>query len=139
MSEPIRQPEPQRGAQPSPKLDAEADRRLAAWAHIGGVIGFLPSLIIFLGFRERGEITDTESKEALNWQITFTIIWAALAVTVELVNGALLSSPLFPLAYIIGAVPLAWWIFDVFLSIHGGVVVSRGGSYRYPYTFRPIS
>lgn len=109
------------------------------WSHIGGVIGFLPALIIFLGFRERGERTAVEAKEALNWQITFTIIGVALWVAVGLINGPLLDSPLFPLAYIIGAVPVAWWVFDVFVSLHGGVLVARGDSYRYPYTFRLIS
>jgi uncharacterized Tic20 family protein len=126
-------------SQPLPPLKAETDKQLAMWSHIGGVIGFLPSLIIFLAFRERGDRTAVEAKEALNWQITFLIIGLALEITVGLVNGSLLASALFPLAYIIGAVPFAWWVYNVFLSIHGGVVVSNGGSYRYPYTFRFIS
>ena len=51
-------------------LTPEQDIQWGSFAHLGGILGFLPSLIIWLVFKDRGSFTNTEAKEALNFQIT---------------------------------------------------------------------
>ena len=62
-------PAPQAAA---PLSEAE-DKQWASFAHLGGIIGILPSLIIWLIFKDRGAKTNVEGKEALNFQITVAI------------------------------------------------------------------
>ena len=61
-----------------------------SFAHLGGVLGFLPSLIIWLVFKDRGSFTDTEAKEALNFQITLVFGYMHLADPLVVFIGALL-------------------------------------------------
>src|SRR5688500_1224341 len=56
--------------QPAAPLTEAEDRQWASFAHLGGILGFLPSLIIWLVFKDRGTFTNVEAKEALNFQIT---------------------------------------------------------------------
>jgi uncharacterized protein len=119
-------------------LSANEDKQWAMWSHIGGIIGFLPSLIIFLVFKDRGQRTAVESKEALNWQITWSIIYVALWIVFSILSAILLFTPV---GFIIGLIyflPLVWWILDIIFSITGGMRVNAGGSYRYPFNFRFI-
>lgn len=103
------------------------------WAHIGGIVGFLPSLIIWLLLKDRGPRTNVEAKEALNWQISFTIVYVAL-----LFVTSILDAFVFVLAVFLWMLPLAWWVLNVVWSIMGGMKVNGGGSYRYPINFRFI-
>ncbi|HWT33625.1 MAG TPA: DUF4870 domain-containing protein [Microbacterium sp.] len=122
--------QPSAAAQP---LSPESDKQAAMWSHIGGIVGFLPSLIIWLVLKDRAPRTNVEAKEALNWQITFTIIYIALLIVLSI-----LTSLLFFLALFTWLLPLAWWVLNVVWSIMGGVAVNNGGGYRYPLNFRFI-
>ena len=113
-------PAPQPAApQPAPPLTEAEDKQWASFAHFGGVLGILPALIIWLIFKDRGAKTNVEGKEALNFQITVTIVQVAL--------------------YNLGTI-LAFvvWVATVIFSILGGVKVNGGGSYRYPVAIRLI-
>jgi uncharacterized Tic20 family protein len=103
------------------------------WAHIGGVIGFLPSLIIWLLFKDRGQRTNVEAKEALNWQITFTIAWVAVWIVTSI-----LTAIVWVLGLFLWLLPLALWVLNIVFSIQGGMRVNSGGSYRYPINLRLI-
>ena len=120
---------------PAGPLTAEQDKTWAMWSHIGGVIGPIPVLIIWLVFKDRGPRTDTEGKEALNWQITFIIGYFILWILTSILSVALWFT-------FIGAVlwllPFAWWVLNVIFSIQGGMKVNNGGSYRYPWAVRLI-
>jgi Uncharacterized protein conserved in bacteria len=124
-------------AQPAPAgpLTAEQDKNWAMWSHIGGVIGPIPVLIIWLVFKDRGPRTNVEGKEALNWQITFTIGYVVLWILVSIISAALWFTFL-PL--ILWLLPFAWWVINVVFSIQGGMAVNNGGSYRYPWAIRFI-
>ena len=114
-------------------LPPDQDKQWASFAHFGGIIGFLPALIIWLVFKDRGPRTNTEGKEALNWQITFTI-------AIIVANIAALVLGWIPvIGWIIGLLPVAIWVVNIVFSILGGVRVNAGGSYRYPVTLRLIS
>ena len=105
-------------------LSPEQDIQWGSFAHLGGILGFLPSLIIWLVFKDRGSFTNTEAKEALNFQIT-------------LIFGYILSAIL--VVVVIGAV-LAWvvWIAGVVFSIIAFLQAKDGKHYRYPFAIRLI-
>ncbi|GAA3759839.1 DUF4870 domain-containing protein [Microbacterium kribbense] len=124
---------PQYAAGPAAPLSAESDKQAAMWAHIGGIVGFLPSLIIWLILKDRGPRTHVEGKEALNWQITFTIIYIAIWIVTSI-----LTAIVWVLGLFLWLLPLAWWVLNVVFSIMGGMKVNAGGSYRYPFNFRII-
>jgi uncharacterized protein len=105
-------------------LTTEEDRQWASFAHLGGIIGFLPSLIIWLVFRYRGSFTNSEGKEALNFQITVAIAY---------IIGSILS-----VLYIGFFISLAAFVISVVFSILAYQQARNGVPYRYPYTLRLI-
>jgi uncharacterized protein len=122
-------------AQPSPPLTAENDKLWASLSHFGGVIGPIPVLIIWLVLKDRGPRTNVEGKEALNWQITFTIGYFVLWILTTILSVALWFTAIGAILWLL---PFAWWVLNVIFSIMGGVKVQGGGSYRYPFSFRFI-
>jgi uncharacterized Tic20 family protein len=122
-------------ASPAPPLSADQDRLWASLSHFGGIIGPIPVLIIWLVLKDRGQRTNVEGKEALNWQITFTIGYFVLWIITAILGVALFFTPI---AAILWLLPFAWWVLDVVFSIMGGVRVNAGGSYRYPFALRLI-
>jgi len=124
--------DPAQPAQPAaaPLTEAE-DKQWASFAHLGGILWLLPSLIIWLIFKDRGVKTNVEAKEALNWQITFLIGWVALTIigTILLFVG---------IGIIFTLLSWALYILNVVFSILGFVKVNNGGSYRYPFALRLI-
>ncbi|MBX3068398.1 MAG: DUF4870 domain-containing protein [Microbacteriaceae bacterium] len=124
--------------QPAGPLSAAEDKQWASFAHFGGVLFILPSLIIFLVFKDRGNLTKQESKEALNWQITFAIIYIAWVVISTIISSALIFTSFWWLGGLFGFITFLLWVGNVILSIMGGIKVNGGGSYRYPFNFRFI-
>lgn len=125
-------PAPQPAApQPAPPLTEAEDKQWASFAHFGGVLGILPSLIIWLIFKDRGPKTNVEGKEALNFQITVTV----LQIILWILGTALAIVFIGILFYILWFVV---WVATVVFSILGGVKVNGGGSYRYPVSVRLI-
>lgn len=115
-------------------LTQEQDRTWAMWAHIGGIVGFLPSLIIWLTFKDRGPLADREGKEALNWQITVAILMVATYLL-----AAIAGFIIWFLAPVFWLLPFALGVLNIIFCIMGGVKVSNeGGGYRYPLNFRLI-
>ena len=120
--------------QPAGPLTPAEDKQWASFAHFGGILWILPSLIIFLVFKDRGALTKQESKEALNWQITFLIIMVAWWI----ISVIFLATGLGGLFGILTLIGWLLYIGNVVLSILGGVKVNGGGAYRYPFAFRFI-
>ncbi len=110
-------------------LTASEDRQWAFMAHCGGILGFVPSLIIFLVFRDRGPFTAQESKEALNFTVPPTIV-AALANILALVVPVVGS--------IFAVLAVAIWIFLSVYSVLAALQVNRGRPYRYTWNLRLI-
>src|ERR1700712_275345 len=92
-------PAPAAAPQPAQPLSESDDKLWASLAHFGGVLFILPSLLIYLILKDRGPKVRIEAKEALNWQITFSIafiIW-------EIIGGFLAIALFFtPLAFLPG-------------------------------------
>jgi uncharacterized Tic20 family protein len=146
-------PAPQPAApQPAGPLTEAEDKQWASFAHFGGVLGFLPALIIFLVFKDRGPKTNVEAKEALNWQITWIAVSIILGILVGIISGILWATVSLD-DYITGGGAFAvigivtgllgfisWlpYLANLIFSIMGGVKVNGGGSYRYPFAVRLI-
>jgi uncharacterized Tic20 family protein len=121
-------------AAPAAPLSQAEDRQYASFAHLGGIIGILPSLIIWLVFKDRGAFTNTEAKEALNFQITALIGWVALFIITTILTFVTVGIFGFiaPLLYLAVAVVI------VIFSILGFLKAKDGVSYRYPFAIRLI-
>ena len=102
-------------------LDPAQDKQWASFAHLGGILWFLPSLIIWLVFKDRGRLTDQEAKEALNWQITWIIAWVASQII-----GIIIGSFTFGIGYLIFGLLIPWalYILNLVFSILGFVRVN---------------
>jgi uncharacterized Tic20 family protein len=120
---PPQQPAAQQPVAAAP-LSPEQDIQWGSFAHLGGILGFLPSLIIWLVFKDRGSFTNTEAKEALNFQITLIFGYIIAAILWIVVIGAILS----------------WvvWIVGVVFSIIAFLQAKDGKHYRYPFAIRLI-
>jgi len=125
-------------AAPAAPLSASDDKLWASLSHFGGVIGPLPALLIFLILKDRGPFVRQESKEALNWQITFFIAWIALNIVVAILGAILFASGAYGAISAIGWLPGLLWLANIVLSIIGGIKVNGGAAYRYPVSFRFI-
>ena len=115
---------PQQPAAPAAPLSHEQDVQWGSFAHLGGIVGFLPSLIIWLVFKDRGAFTNTEAKEALNFQITLIFGYIISAILWIVFVGYLLT--------------WAVWIVGVVFSIIAFLQAKDGRHYRYPFAIRLI-
>ena len=87
----------------------------------GNIIG---PLILWLLKKDQHPFVDDQGKEAMNFQITITILYAIAAVLALLLIGFLL---LIPIALI-----------DFIFTIIAAVKANEGVAYRYPFTIRLI-
>jgi uncharacterized Tic20 family protein len=110
--------------QPAAPLTETEDRQWASFAHLGGIIGILPSLIIWLVFKDRGRFTNEEAKEALNFQITILFVYIAGYILSLVIVGFL--------------VVLAASVVSIIFSIMGFLAAKEGKAYRYPFAIRII-
>jgi len=109
---------------PAAPLTPAEDIQWASFAHLGGILGILPSLIIWLVFKDRGAFTNTEGKEALNFQITLLIAEIISYFLIFIVIGALLI----PAIYVV----------RIIFSILAFLKSKDGIAYRYPFAIRLI-
>ena len=107
-------------------LTPAKDIEWGSYAHLGGLLGFLPALIIWILFKDRGRFTDAEGKEALNFQITVLVGYFASSVLTVVTFGLL--SWLFTVLWIVSAI----------FSIMGYLAAKKGRNYRYPFALRLI-
>ena len=111
------------GAQP-PLSDSD-QRMWAMLSHLGGILfGFIPSLVIWLMFKERGRFVEEQAKEALNFQITWTIAMILSGILTVILIGFVLL----PLVGIAGLI----------FMILAAVAANKGQAYRYPVNVRLI-
>ena len=112
----------------------DEERNLAILAHLsgiaglalGGLVGFLGPLIIYLMKKDASFYVESQAKEALNFQITLLIIAAGCIALVVVSCGTL-----FPLAF----VPM---VLQVIFAVVAAIAVKDGRPYRYPFNIRLI-
>lgn len=117
---------PQDSAPAVPPLTPAEDRQWATIAHFGAIAGALPSLVIYLLFRDRGPFTAQESREALN----FTLPWTVVFIVANIL--ALLPA----VGWIFGLVAVVTWIFMTISGVIAGIECNKGRPYRYRYNLR---
>lgn len=127
-------PPPAAAPTPGAPLTATEDNQWASFAHLGGIISFLPPLIIWLVFKDRGAFTDKEAKESLNFQITMAIAWVALWI----VTGILTAITFGFFSLIAWIFFLALWVYDIVYCIKGFNLAKSGTGFRYPIALRLI-
>ncbi|MUK03444.1 DUF4870 domain-containing protein [Vibrio cholerae] len=109
-------------------LTASEDRQFATLAHFGGILGFIPSLLIFLIFKDRGPFTAQESKEALNFTLPPTLL-ALVAWLLSLVPD---------IGGFFAVLNALIWVTITIFSVNAGIQVNRGRPYRYSLNLRLI-
>ncbi len=119
---------------PAAPLSEAEDRQWASFAHLGGIIGILPALIIWLIFKDRGSFTNQEAKEALNFQIAVLIGQIAILI----VNSVLTAVTFGIWGFIGWILPLGLWVLSLIWSIMGFTKAKDGTAYRYPVSLRLI-
>ncbi|MET0724795.1 MAG: DUF4870 domain-containing protein [Leifsonia sp.] len=129
---PPQQPQYAPPAAAQPMTQAE-DIQWASFAHLGGILGFLPSLIIWLVFKDRGPFTNVEAKEALNFQLTLLGAWLILWIVTTVIGIAT-----FGLLFFLNFLVWIPWIVGVIFSIIAYLQVKDGRGYRYPFAVRLI-
>ena len=104
------------GQQPVSPSDA---RMWSLFAHIGGIFfGFIPSLVIYVIYKDRDPFIRRHSTQALNFQIVATIALIVSAVLRSIWIGNLTG--------------FATWVCVVVFSIMGAMAANKGEEYTYP-------
>lgn len=104
----------------SNRLSEKDERTYTSLGNILGILGFIPSLVIFIVLGDRSAFLKRNMKNALNFQITMLI--ADVVGTLTLFAG------------IGGLVMLAAWVLRLVFSILAFVKTTEGDDYVYPVT-----
>jgi uncharacterized protein len=116
-----------------PPLSPSEDKQWAFLAHCGGILGFIPSLLVYIFMRDRGPFTAQESREALNFTLPPTVV-AAFAYLLAFIFA--LFSP--GLGTIFALVGVVIWVFLTVFSVIAALQVNKGQPYRYAVNLRLI-
>lgn len=113
------------------QLSERDERMWATFAHLGVIAGFIipfgnviAPLIIWMTQREKSSFVETHAKEALNFQISVSIIAVGCAILIFLAIGI-------PLLIILG-------LADLVFSIMAAMKANQGEPYQYPFNLRLI-
>lgn len=94
--------------------------------HIGGIFfGFIPALITYLVFRERGPFIHHHTATALNFQLTMLIAAVISSILIIILIGIFL---LFAISIVI-----------LVFSIIAAVAANRGDLYQYPLSIKFVN
>ena len=107
---------------------AQDDRTVAMLTHLSGIIlGFIVPLVVWLINKDKADrgFLVSQSKEALNFQITLLFGYIIGVVLSIILIGALLN--------------LLLWIACIVFSIIAGLAANKGEDYRYPFAIRLVN
>jgi len=118
-----------------PALPAKDERLWATLAHLSafaiyftGIGHLVGPLVIWLAKRSGNPFIDDQGREALNFQITWTIMMAANCILFITIIGAVIAVPLF---YVLP-------VYHVVCMIIAAIKANDGVAFRYPLTLRLI-
>ena len=127
--------------EPPPPVSSGAtndERQWAMFTHLSALLGFLipfgnvlGPLIFWQIKKNESAFIDDQGKEAVNFQITFTLVMLALVTLGTILLIVLIGFVFYIAAFVAG---IAWLV----LSILAGIRANNGEYYRYPWTWRPI-
>lgn len=135
------------------------DKTWGALVHLGGIIGqvlipgvgnIIGALILWLIRRNESSFVDQQGKEAMNFQITISLIQVAITIINGLqwgiwtfgrvMNGENIFNPAafgYRFFSLVGVLQLLW-LLNVIFSIIAAVTANRGTHYRYPLSLRLV-
>jgi uncharacterized protein len=120
------------------EIPPKVDRTWEVLCHISALAMFvipfgniIAPLVIWLIKKAESPSIDEHGKASLNFQITVSLAWIAVAIAAFVLSFILIGFLLIPLLFII---PIAGVVFVVIASIKA----SQGELYRYPLTYRFI-
>ena len=133
---------------PSPGGSISADeRQWAMFSHLSALLGglltsvfggwgtFIGPLIVWLIKKDSMPFVDQQAKEALNFNITVSIIALAMSIVFGFLAFVTLGLGLIVIVPIVALFVIAW----VVLTIMAAVKANEGVAYRYPLALRLIS
>ena len=111
---------------------SQDEKTMATLAHLGAFIGALmPGMgnvlvpfLIWVFKKDESEYIEEQAKEALNFQITMSILMIGAAIAMIMLVGFIILPILI--------------VLDIALSITAAVKANRGEIYEYPINFRLI-
>lgn len=116
-----------------PPLTPSDDKQWAFLAHCGGILGCIPSALIYKFLGDRGPFTAQESREALNFTLPPTILALVLNI------AALIFAKIDPsMGTMFSLAALLVWAFLTVWSVIAAVKVNKGQPYRYALNARFI-
>lgn len=108
-----------------PTVPSKDDCNIAMLSHLLGIFtGFLGALIIWLLKKDDSTFIASQSKEALNFQITITIGFIIAWLLAFILIGVILI----PILLIV----------NLIFCILGAMAASKGQNYRYPFAVRLV-
>ena len=114
------------------------ERQWALFTHLSALLGFLVPfgnvlgpLIFWQIKKNESAFADDQGKEALNFQITFTLVMLGLIVLGTILLVVLIGFIFYIAAFVAG---IAWLV----LTILAAIRANNGEYYRYPWTWRPV-
>jgi uncharacterized Tic20 family protein len=116
-----------------PPLTPAEDKQWAFLAHCGGILGCIPSALIYKFMADRGPFTAQESREALNFTLPPTILALVLnviALVVRIFNPSV--------GTVFSLLALLIWVFLTVWSVIAAIQVNNGNPYRYAWNLRRI-
>ena len=102
-------------------LDITQDRQWATLAHLGGVAGAVPSYVILRAVGDRGPFTRQESREALNFSLSPTLV----------ILGSIALALIPAVGWIFALIAALTWIILAVQSVVAGIKVNQGEPYQY--------
>jgi uncharacterized Tic20 family protein len=96
------------------------DKQMAMFCHLGGLMGIIIPLILWLTQKEKSSFIDEHGKEAVNFGITMLIAHMVIGV-VTCGFGILITAPI-----------------GIVFHVMAGMAANRGEDYRYPICIRFI-
>jgi uncharacterized protein len=107
----------------STDLPIDQQKQFSMLVHLSGIIfPLLGAIVGYIVWKDKGEMLNTHTKSALNFNIS-TAIYFAVANTLAVV-AFFLVIPLF--------LPVLVWIFYVIMCILAGVKANSGDLFKYP-------
>jgi uncharacterized protein len=104
-------------------LSPQDEKTYSTLMHVGGILfGFIPSLVVYLMFKDRGPFIRQHSQTALNFQLTMTIAAIASYILMLVLIGFI---TIFAVAIVV-----------VVFSIIAAMKANQGEVYTYPLSIK---
>ncbi|MBC9915426.1 DUF4870 domain-containing protein [Chitinophaga varians] len=131
------------------------ERNWGTFIHLGGIVGsaiFRPAgnvilvLVLWLIKRNESRFVDDQGKEAINFQITISLVSVLISILAGIFNGLWsLGSWMTGGFFFSNGWSWSWgglhgllWVVNLIFSIIAAVKANEGVSYRYPFSLRLV-